>query len=68
MQILRRGAEKELAEGKADRAAAKLLAVSNSELSRGNGRAAITAAQQALAASKLVKVRFLAARTFIDTV
>jgi len=66
VQILRRGADKEKADGGPDRAAAKLLAASNAELARGNKRAAIAAAQEAMAVSKVVKVRFLAARTFIE--
>jgi serine/threonine protein kinase/tetratricopeptide (TPR) repeat protein len=66
VRILRRGAEKEAADGHPDRAAAKLLAASDAELARGNKRAAIAAAQEALAVSKVVKVRFLAARTFIE--
>jgi len=66
VRILRRGAETELKGGRRDRAASRLLAAADAELARGNKKGAIAAAQEALAASKTVKIRFLAARTFIE--
>jgi eukaryotic-like serine/threonine-protein kinase len=64
--ILRAGVTKELADKYPDRAAAKLMAISQAELSRGNKRAAIAAAREALTHSKAVKIRFLAGRTFVE--
>jgi tetratricopeptide (TPR) repeat protein len=64
--ILRRGADRELADGKTDRAASKLMAVSSAELARGNRRAALGAAREALKHSTTVKVRFLAGRIFVE--
>jgi tetratricopeptide (TPR) repeat protein len=66
IKILSAGMEKDLADAKPDRAAAKLMAISYAELSRGNKRAALSAAREALSHSKVVKTRFLAARTFIE--
>src|SRR3954469_18287535 len=66
VQLLRRGAGQEQADGKPDRAAARLLAVSDAELARGNKRAAIAAVREALALSKIAKIRFLARRIFIE--
>jgi tetratricopeptide (TPR) repeat protein len=66
VQLLRRSADKEQAAGKRDLAAARLLAASDAELARGNKRAAIAAARQSLTLSKIVKVRFLAARALIE--
>jgi tetratricopeptide (TPR) repeat protein len=66
VRILRRGAAQDLAASNADRAAAKLIAVSNAELSRGRSRAAVDAAAEALKNSSAVKIRFLAARAFLQ--
>jgi tetratricopeptide (TPR) repeat protein len=64
--ILTAGAAQDLAAKKSDRAAAKFAAVAFAELSRGQKRAAVQAAEKALANSKAVKIRFLAARTFVE--
>jgi eukaryotic-like serine/threonine-protein kinase len=66
VKILRAGVDNELANGKPDSAAAKLMAISHAELSRDNKRPALAAAREALGHSKAVKIRFLAARTFIE--
>ena len=66
VKLLRAGADKELADGKPDTAAAKLMAISYAELSRDNKRQALAAAREALGHSNAVKIRFLAARTFIE--
>jgi tetratricopeptide (TPR) repeat protein len=65
-RILRQGAADDLAAGNSDRAAAKFVAVAYSELSRGRTDAAIEAADEALRRSSAVKIRFLAARTFVE--
>jgi tetratricopeptide (TPR) repeat protein len=65
VRILEQGAARELASKKSDAAAKKFAALAYAELSRGQKRAAVAAAEKALANSKGVKVRFLAARTFV---
>jgi tetratricopeptide (TPR) repeat protein len=66
--ILERGAAQDVAAMNSDSAAAKFAAVAYAELSRGRSRerAAIDAAEQALRHSTAVKIRFLAARTFVN--
>src|SRR5688572_14278013 len=65
-RILEQGAARDL-EGKNPEAAAKKFAsLAHAELSRSRTAAAIAAADKALANSKAVKIRFLAARTFIE--
>jgi Flp pilus assembly protein TadD len=66
VQLLRRGADDELNAKNADSAAAKLAAVAYAELSRGRSRQAVEAAEEALAHSNAVKIRFLAARVFVE--
>src|SRR5688572_29662143 len=58
-------AERDVANKSLDSAARNFAALAYAELSRGRKPAAIAAADKALAASKAVKIRFLAARTFI---
>jgi tetratricopeptide (TPR) repeat protein len=49
-----------------DRAAAKFAALAYAHLLRGQNARAVTAAEQALANSRIPKIRFLAARTFVE--
>ena len=66
MRILQEGAAQDLAAQKPDSAAAKLVGVANAELSRGHKQQAVDAALKALKNSKAAKIRFLAARAFLD--
>ena len=66
VRILEQGAARELAEKRTDAAAAKFAAIANAELARGRKPAAVASAEKALANSKAVKIRFLAARTFVE--
>ncbi len=65
-RMLSAAAAKDLAAKNPDRAAAKFAAAAFADLSRGQKRTAIDLAMKALAASHAVKIRFLAARLFID--
>ena len=67
VQILRQGATADIAAKNSDSAAAKFAAIAYAELSRGRMRQAVDAANEALGASTAVKIKFLAARTFIET-
>jgi hypothetical protein len=49
-----------------DRAAAKLALLASAQLLRGQKAAAVASAERALSLSEVVKIRFLAARTFIE--
>jgi tetratricopeptide (TPR) repeat protein len=64
--ILERGAAAELQAHNADNGAAKFAALAYAQLQRQQKRAAIAAAENALANSKAVKIRFLAGRVFIE--
>jgi len=66
IKTLEQGAAADIAAKSPDRAAAKLVAVAYAQLTRGQKRQAIAAADSALAASKAVKIQFLAGRTFIE--
>ena len=66
VRILEQGAARDLAEKSVEGAARKFAALAYMELSRGRKPAAVAAAEKALANSKAVKIRFLAARTFIE--
>jgi eukaryotic-like serine/threonine-protein kinase len=66
VRILREGAAADLSSNKSDRAAAKLAALAHAELLRNQKGAAIAAARDALAHSKAVKIRFLAARVLAE--
>jgi len=66
VKILEAGAAEDLMAHSADRAAAKFVAAAYAQLSRGQKSAAVAAAGKALANSDAVKIRFLAARTFIE--
>jgi serine/threonine protein kinase/tetratricopeptide (TPR) repeat protein len=65
-RIFSEGAAADLASNDPDRAANKLAALAYTELLRQQKRAAITAAEKALANSTAVKIRFLAARVFVE--
>lgn len=60
------GAARDLAAKTLEGAARKFAAAAYAELARGRNSAAIATAEKALANSKAVKIRFLAARTFIE--
>jgi len=65
-RILERGAAADLAAKNPDRAAAKFAALSYARVLRGAKGPAIAAAEKALANSQAVKIRFLAARVFVE--
>src|SRR5262249_48186545 len=65
-RILTDGAAADIASKDTDRAADKFAALAHAQLLRGQRDAAIAAAQQALANSQAVKIRFLAARALIE--
>jgi Tfp pilus assembly protein PilF len=65
-RLLAQGAAADLASKDADRAANKFAALASTEALRQRKPAAIAAADQALANSGAVKIRFLAARAFAD--
>jgi tetratricopeptide (TPR) repeat protein len=65
-RLLADGASADLAAKYADRAAAKFAALGYTQLLRQQKGAALKAAESALANSKAVKIRFLAARIFVE--
>ena len=66
VKILEQGAAADVNSGNADRAAAKFAAVAHARIQQRRMPAAIAAADRALANSKAVTIRFLAARVFIE--
>ncbi len=64
--ILERGIAADLQAGNPDTAAAKYAAMAHAEIMRGRTAAAVAAADNASARSTAVKIRFLAARTYIE--
>ena len=64
--ILEAGARDDLAADRSDAAADKLVALAQAQAQRGRNAAAIAALNQALSSSGAVKIRFLAARTFLS--
>ena len=64
--IYARGAAADIKDDNADYAAQKLAALAHAQLSRGQKRAAVAAAKQALAASKAVSVKFPSARVLVE--
>jgi tetratricopeptide (TPR) repeat protein len=66
VRILAEGVNRDLTATRPDGAAAKLIAIAHAEQSRGRRGAALDAAQQATTHSQAVKIRFMAARTFIE--
>jgi serine/threonine protein kinase/tetratricopeptide (TPR) repeat protein len=65
-QILEQGAAADLASQNPDRAAAKFASLARVHLLRNQTASAVAAARKALANSQEVKIRFLAARTFVE--
>jgi tetratricopeptide (TPR) repeat protein/predicted Ser/Thr protein kinase len=65
-QFLEKGAAQDLAAANRDAVADKLIMLSYANLLRGEKAAAVSAAERALANSKSAKIRFLAARTFVE--
>ncbi|MGE5198338.1 MAG: tetratricopeptide repeat protein, partial [Rhodospirillaceae bacterium] len=65
-RIFTQGAAKDLASKDADRAARKFAALAYAQVLRQQNGAAITAAERALALSQDAKIRFLAARVFVE--
>ena len=66
IRILEQGTVADLAANRRDSAADKFAALAYAQLLRGEKPAAAAAADKALAASQTVKIRFLAARTFVE--
>jgi serine/threonine protein kinase/tetratricopeptide (TPR) repeat protein len=66
IRIAEQGAAADVAAKKTDRAAAKLLHQAYAHLLKGQKPAAVASAQRALALSQVLKVRFLAARIYIE--
>ena len=66
IRILEKGAAADLAAKKPDLAADKFLLLASANLLHGDKQAAIAAADKALLNSPTIKVRFLAARTFVE--
>jgi tRNA A-37 threonylcarbamoyl transferase component Bud32/tetratricopeptide (TPR) repeat protein len=66
VRLLEEGAAADLVQKAGDSAAAKLAAVAAVQLQQGERTAAVAAAERALAHSQAVKIRFLAARTFVE--
>jgi serine/threonine protein kinase/tetratricopeptide (TPR) repeat protein len=65
-RMLEKGATADLAAKRPDAAADKFVMLSYAQLLRGDRTSASAAAQAALANSQSVKIRFLAARTFVE--
>jgi tetratricopeptide (TPR) repeat protein/tRNA A-37 threonylcarbamoyl transferase component Bud32 len=65
-RILQEGAAADLAARGADRAAAKFAALAHARVARGQPGQALAAARRALEQSQAPKIRFLAARVFIE--
>ena len=65
-RILEKGITADLAAKESDSAADKFAALAYTQLERGQKREAVAAAEKALAASHAVKIRFLAARIFVE--
>jgi tetratricopeptide (TPR) repeat protein len=66
VRILEKGAAADGATGNPDRAAAKLAMLARAHVLRGQKKAAVDAAERALAISHAAKIRFLAARVFVE--
>ena len=66
VRILNEGAARDLASKGGDRAASKFAAIAYAELSRGRSAQAVVAIDRALASSKSMRIRFLAARLYVE--
>jgi tetratricopeptide (TPR) repeat protein len=67
IQILEKRAADAVATKQPDQTADSFAMLSHAELLQGKKQAAVAAAEQALANSQSVKIRFLAARTFVES-
>jgi tetratricopeptide (TPR) repeat protein len=65
-RILEQGAKADVSSMNPDRAATKFVSLAHVHLLRGQKMPAVAAAERALANSKAVNIRFLAARTFVE--
>jgi tetratricopeptide (TPR) repeat protein len=66
VRLLEKGAGTDLATKASDSAADKYAALAYTQTMRGDKKQAVAAAEKALATSPSVKIRFLAARTFVE--
>ena len=66
VRILDTAVGADLKSGDNDPAAAKFMSIAHAEMLRSNLRGAVAAADRALSYSKAVKIRFMAARTFVE--
>ena len=66
VRLLEQGADDDLKSNNTDRAGAKLVSLAYARLLQGQPGPATAAAERALQHSQAVKVRFLAARTFVE--
>jgi tetratricopeptide (TPR) repeat protein len=64
--LLQEGSDTDLQSGHTERAAAKLVSLAYAHLQEGRRNSAIAAARRALTQSQTVKIRFVAARIFIE--
>jgi tetratricopeptide (TPR) repeat protein len=65
--LFQQGANADLAASNPDKAARKLLALASVQLQRGRTAPALVAAEQALQNSRILEIRFLAARIFVES-
>lgn len=65
-RVLEQGAAADLSAKRSDAAADKFAALAHTRLLQGQRQEAVTAADKALTASQAAKIRFLAARIFVD--
>jgi eukaryotic-like serine/threonine-protein kinase len=65
-EALKKGAESDIAARHPERAGNKLTALAYAQLQRQQKKAAVAAAEKALAQSQALKIRFLAARVFVE--
>jgi eukaryotic-like serine/threonine-protein kinase len=66
IRLLEQGAATDVSAKASDSAADKFAALAYAQLSRSQKQEAVAAAEKALASSQAVKIRFLAARTFVE--
>ena len=66
VRLLNEGAARDLVSKNSDRAASKYAAAAYAELSRGRAAPAVAAADKALAGSRSIRIRFLAARLYVE--
>ena len=66
IRLLEQGAQSDLKGKMPENATSKFAALANAELLRGNNKAAVAAAEKALANGQTIQVRFLAGRVFAE--